>query len=50
MILHFDLDILEQILKPLANSVADKIEVAQYLFDFNVFFRSWILKTPILKW
>ncbi len=39
MILHFDLDMLAQILKPLADSVADKMEVAQYLYDFKRIFR-----------
>ena len=29
-----DLDLLSQILKPLADSVADKIEVAQYIYDY----------------
>ena len=30
-----DMDLLSQLLRPLADSVADKIEVAQYLYDFN---------------
>jgi hypothetical protein len=30
-----DVDLLSQLLRPFANSVADKIEVAQYLCDFN---------------
>ena len=30
-----DVDLLSQLLRPLANSVADKIEVAQYLYDFK---------------
>jgi hypothetical protein len=34
-----DLDLLTQILRPLAISVADKIEVAQYLYDFKRIFR-----------
>ena len=35
-----DLDLLSQILKPLADSVADKIEVAQYIYDFERVFRN----------
>lgn len=34
-----DLTLLEQILKPLAQSVEDKCEVGQYLFDFERIFR-----------
>jgi hypothetical protein len=34
-----DLNLLEQILKPLAHSVVDKCEVGQYLFDFERIFR-----------
>lgn len=30
-----DVDLLSQLLRPLANSVDDKIEVAQYLYDFK---------------
>jgi hypothetical protein len=32
--------LLSQILKPLADSVADKIEVAQYIYDFERVFRN----------
>ena len=35
-----DLDLLSQILKPLADSVAEKVEVAQYIFDFERIFRN----------
>ena len=35
-----DIDLLSQILKPLADSVADKIEVAQYIYDFERVFRN----------
>jgi hypothetical protein len=34
-----DIDLLSQILRPLAKSVADKIVVAQYLHDFERIFR-----------
>jgi len=34
-----DIDLFSQILRPLADSVADKIEVAQYLFDFERVFK-----------
>ena len=30
-----DMDLLSQLLRPLADSVADKIEAAQYLYDFK---------------
>ena len=30
-----DMDLLSQLLRPLADSIADKIEVAQYLYDFK---------------
>lgn len=35
-----DLELLSQILKPLADSVAEKVEVAQYIFDFERIFRN----------
>ena len=35
-----DLDLLSQILRPLAGSVAEKVEVAQYIFDFERIFRN----------
>ncbi len=35
-----DLDLLTQILRPLADSVAEKIEVAQYIYDFERIFRN----------
>lgn len=35
-----DLDLLSQILKPLADSVAEKVEVAQYIHDFERIFRN----------
>ena len=34
-----DIDLLSQILRPLAKSVAEKVEVAQYLHDFDRIFR-----------
>ena len=34
-----DIDLLSQILRPLAKSVAEKVEVAQYLHDFERIFR-----------
>ena len=34
-----DMDLLSQLLRPLADSVADKIEVAQYIHDFARIFQ-----------
>ena len=34
-----DIDLLSQILRPLAKSVAEKVEVVQYLHDFDRIFR-----------
>ena len=34
-----NLDLLTQILRPLADSVADKVEVAQYIHDFERIFK-----------
>ena len=38
-----DIDLLSQILKPLAKSVAEKVEVAQYLHDFELQYQPRIL-------
>jgi hypothetical protein len=35
----FDLDLLSQILRPLADSVAEKVQVAQYIHDFERIFQ-----------
>jgi hypothetical protein len=35
----FDKDLLSQILRPLADSVAEKVEVEQYIHDFERIFR-----------
>jgi hypothetical protein len=39
--MHFRLDLLTQILRPLADSVAEKVEVEQYIHDFERIFREF---------